>query len=123
MRHGVVSRPGFAVKGGGVALLRREAVERVVKDDVAGDVAHARLLQALQHRQQLFFDEEGVAAADDVEIAINHAVGIRQGIDVKLGLPAEIRAEADEAGGGGQHFLHRGGVAWLLAVQINERLL
>jgi hypothetical protein len=27
MRHGVVSRPGFAVKGGGVALLRREVVE------------------------------------------------------------------------------------------------
>ena len=47
MRYGVVSRPGFAVKCRRVALLRREAVERVVEDDVAGDVAHARLLQAL----------------------------------------------------------------------------
>ena len=121
MWHGVVSRPGFAVKGGGVALLRREAVERVVKDDVAGDVAHARLLQALQHRQQLFFDEEGIATADDVEVAIDDAVGIGQAIDVKLGFPTEIRAEANQAGCGGQHFFHRGGVAQLFAVQIDQR--
>ena len=44
VRDSVVGCPGFAVERSGIALFRGEAVEGIIEDDVAGDVAHAHLL-------------------------------------------------------------------------------
>ncbi len=48
--------------------------KRTAHRDIAGDAAHALVVQRDQHEQRVLVDEEGIPRAFDEEIALEHAV-------------------------------------------------